>query len=320
MERRLATIDTHAGARSFIDATLPRTISSDDIVEEFALALTAGDPVGWLLSRLAGEADTPGTAPGWWIGSNGRPGYQPFPATEQLGALACAAIGCAIAARWNGLAALLPVSVPAPFHIAGLPDTDLGAELARCAAGLGVGLAGSDAGVVFRARAARRMGGPAGESLRALLPAPNTAPALGGDALSSFIVHGEPERDGIDVRGDRCQSIGVEIGVAGRAVDLATTAGYERFAARVPSFLDDAWSRLDGTGIAIGWPPERPQTAERLALAWHAWLGALPGVELVDVRIVFGSNQRRLATLADMRTRAESYRLRRAGLGEDGLE
>ena len=310
MEPSLATIMTLADARSALASPDQPTPTTDELLDLLARTATGGDPLGWLLRQVAGSDHT---TPGWSVGENGRAGSVPFP--PGLPDLVAAAVACAIASRWSAFASDLPLFVPAPFHIGRLPAGDLGAALRRRATALGIGLAASSDGLVWRQRAATRMGGEAGEPLRALLARPvGATPALGGDSLTSFVVHNEPERDGIESRGELFARVGIEIGVAGARIDAPATAGLQRFAARVPSFMDGVWSAPDDFGIEIGWSSPRALSAQRLGELWHTWLGVLPGVTQVDVRLVSAPSHGRSAFLSEMRARARAYAEYRAGL------
>ncbi len=135
---------------------------------------------------------------------------------------------------------------------------------------------------------------------------------IGGNPLSSFVLHHEGERDGVSVVGEFGDRLGIEIGVRGAGIDLPETAALERFAAAYPAFLDGVISREEGHSLEIGWRDGARPTAELIGEAMRAWLKALDGVELVDVRIGFAPPHGRSAYLTDMRARAAAFKELRA--------
>jgi hypothetical protein len=76
---------------------------------------------------------------------------------------------------------------------------------------------------------------------------------IGGDARSTFLLHNEGRRDGIDVVGTFGERVGIEIGVGGDWITIQATAELERQAARIPSFLSGVTSALVDRSLEIGW-------------------------------------------------------------------
>ncbi len=139
------------------------------------------------------------------------------------------------------------------------------------------------------------------------------ATRIGGNPLSSFVLHHEGERDGVSVIGNLSARFGVEIGVLDPAVGLEETAVLEAMAATYPSFLDGLTSRIEGHSLEVAWGSGDEPTAQDLGEVIRSWLKALHGLRLVDVRIAFAPLQGRSALLTDMRARAAAYKELRSG-------
>ncbi len=137
---------------------------------------------------------------------------------------------------------------------------------------------------------------------------------MGGDALSSYVLHHEGETDGVRTTGDPSGRFAVEVGVRGEGVGLAESAALEASAAAYPGFLDGVTSREDerGHGLVIGWAAGRRPAGDEVGEAIRAWLRGLDGVELVDVRLVFAPETGRSARLTEMRARANAFKQHRA--------
>lgn len=138
------------------------------------------------------------------------------------------------------------------------------------------------------------------------------SPSMGGNSLSSFIVHNEPERDAVTITGEIGPRVGIEIGVTGDGITVESTAVIEQLAAEIPSFLDGVTGWIEGQSLAIGWTPGHDVSAEILGEAFRTWLKFLTGASCVDVRISFAPPKGRSAVLTDMRARAAAFRQYRA--------
>ena len=131
---------------------------------------------------------------------------------------------------------------------------------------------------------------------------------LGGNPLSSFVLHAEGERDGVTVIGAPSVRVGLEIGVRGPGIDLERTVALERAAASYPGFLDGVSSRLEGHSLEIEWAAAAEPSPSDLGETLRAWLMALDGADLVDVRLVFAPPVGRSAVLTEMRARAAAFK------------
>lgn len=296
----------------------------------------------------AGVSAMPAFAPPWadlagrsgwvlWLGLPPVPGLgaaHPLPVPPDLvwgdptTALATAASVALAYARRRGAAdragvgALLrregPVAVAVPEEVA----PTLQAALAELE-GLGVPLLFGAEGVAQRlaglpAFAARALG-HAAPIERAHDPALAWQEAvavgrMGGDPLSSYVLHPEGERDGVRVTGEPSGRLAIEVGVRGAGVGLPESAALEALAAAYPGFLDGVESREDeqGHGLVIGWAEGRRPEGTEVGEAIRAWLRALDGIDLVDVRLVFAPAAGRSARLTDMRARAAAFKEYRA--------
>jgi len=134
------------------------------------------------------------------------------------------------------------------------------------------------------------------------------AERIGGNSLSSFVLHHEAERDGVSVVGSPSARFGLEVGVGGAGVGLAETAALERAAATYPGFLDGVAAREEGHSLEIGWRDGSQPEPRVWGEAVRVWLKALDGVDAVDVRIVFAPAEGRSAVLTDMRARAAAFK------------
>lgn len=145
----------------------------------------------------------------------------------------------------------------------------------------------------------------------ALAAAPIAAvDGIGGDPLSSFVLHHEGEADGVRVTGQPSARLGIEVGVRGPGVGLAESARLEAAAAEYPGFLAGVSSHADdrGHGLRIEWETGAQPSPAAIGGAIRAWLLALDGIDLVDVRIVFAPPTGRSARLTDMRARAAAFK------------
>ena len=84
----------------------------------------------------------------------------------------------------------------------------------------------------------------------------NVVETIGGNPLSSFIVHSEGERDGVHVTGEFSPRFGLEVGLRSHAIGIAETEDIELEVARMPSYLDGVSSQfhrsLVGDWVAVG--------------------------------------------------------------------
>lgn len=140
---------------------------------------------------------------------------------------------------------------------------------------------------------------------------------IGGNPLSSFVVHAEGERDGVTVIGTFGPRVAIEVGVKDASIDAAGTVALERDVASFPGFLDGVVSRTEGHSLVIGWQEGGQPSAHDLGEVIRAWLKALYQVRLVDVRIAFAPPKGRSALLTDMRARASAYTAYRAALAAE---
>jgi len=289
-----------------------------------AAALAASPPFGVPWDRLA-------SVDGWavWLGHPPVPdGLTPPPVPPSLlwddpaTAIAVAAeIACRYALR-RGAAAppeaktLLGRESPIAVVVSDEVHPSLDAPLAMVAA-LGVpvleGEPDPPAALAALAPFAARRAGHAvglGRPHDPALAAQSVSPVdtMGGNPLSSFVLHAEAERDGISVVGEPSSRLGVEVGVTAPGVGIAETAALEAAASEMPAFLDGVSCRIEGHSLAIGWDERGRPSPEAIGGALRAWLKALRGMEAVDVRIAFAPPQGRSALLVDMRARAAAYR------------
>ena len=133
------------------------------------------------------------------------------------------------------------------------------------------------------------------------------AGSIGGNSLSSFVVHNEGEVDQVRVTGTPSERMAVEIGVRGEGIDLGASLLVEEDAARIPGFLDGVSSARSGNSVAITWGEGRQPDPETLGTLWQTWLRGIWGATLVDVRIAFAPEHGRSALLVDMRTRSSRF-------------
>lgn len=141
----------------------------------------------------------------------------------------------------------------------------------------------------------------------------STTNQIGGDPLSSFVLHGEGERDGVEIYGDFGDHVAIEIGVRGPDLTPQTIAWLESQAAEIPSFLNGVSSRRTGDALEIGWRQDAKPTGEEIGQVFQVWLKALYDLDLVDVKIAFAAGKRSSALLSTMSERARRYRTIRAG-------
>jgi hypothetical protein len=134
---------------------------------------------------------------------------------------------------------------------------------------------------------------------------------IGGNSLSSFLVHDEPESDGVEVTGEIGPRWGVEIGIAGPGVTPRTTAEMEECVWSMPAFLDGVSTRRDPHSLVAGWRQDDPVKTGQLAHVLYAWTKALFDLDTVQVRAVFAVPGEAEALVA-MRERAAQYRAKRS--------
>lgn len=135
---------------------------------------------------------------------------------------------------------------------------------------------------------------------------------IGGNPLSSFVLHHEAERDAVRVTGAFGPRLAIEIGVLGHAIDLTAILALEQSAATYVGFLSGVMSRIEGHSLQICWAEGAQPSAEEIGEAFRAWLKALDRVDSVDVHIAFAPPAGRSALLTDMRARAAAYKELRA--------
>lgn len=138
---------------------------------------------------------------------------------------------------------------------------------------------------------------------------------IGGNPLSSFVLHHEGERDGVSVIGDLSARFGLEVGILDPTVGLEETAELEAMVATYPDFLDGVTSQVEGHSLQVSWAAAHEPNVHDLGEVIRAWLKALYGLRLVDVRIAFAPPQGRSALLTDMRARAAAFKELRANAG-----
>ena len=136
----------------------------------------------------------------------------------------------------------------------------------------------------------------------------DVAGSIGGNSLSSFVLHHEGERDEVTVIGDLSTRFAVEIGVYDTSVGLQETMDLEVMAATYPSFFNGVSSRIEGHSLAVSWAEDCEPSPTDLGEVIRAWLKALAGMSVVDVRIAFAPPQGRSALLTDMRARAAAFK------------
>ncbi len=134
----------------------------------------------------------------------------------------------------------------------------------------------------------------------------------GAGALSTFVLHGEGERDGVEVLGETGDQLGIEIGVGGTGITVQATEAMERRATTLPSFLTGVTSAASGDSLEIGWRLDARPAARELGEVFRVWLKELEGVELVDVRVAYAPANKRSSTLSNMHARAELFKRARA--------
>ena len=135
-----------------------------------------------------------------------------------------------------------------------------------------------------------------------------TVDRVGGNPLSSFVLHNEAEGDEVRVTGTFGPRLAIEVGVRRSGLDLPATSALEAAAATYPGFLSGVTSRFEGHSLEIGWADGARPTAEEVGEAIRSWLKALDGVASADVHIAFAPPAGRSALLTDMRARAAAYR------------
>ena len=137
--------------------------------------------------------------------------------------------------------------------------------------------------------------------------------SIGGNSLSSYIVHNEGERDAVTVTGDLSARVGIEIGLGGNH-SIEETVAVEQLASEIPGFLTGITSHLVDNSLSIGWRDSEPPAPEEIGEAFRVYLKAMLGIPLVDVRIAFAPPKGRSALLTDMRARAAAFRTYRGAV------
>lgn len=137
---------------------------------------------------------------------------------------------------------------------------------------------------------------------------------IGGNSLSSFILHNEGEVDGVRVTGELSARVGIEIGLIDEGIDVTDTSEIEELAVAVPSFLNGVCSWREGNSLALGWRSGDAPSARTIGNVIRVWLKGLLGIQGVDVRLAFAPPQGRSALLTDMRARAAAFRQYRAAV------
>ncbi len=135
-----------------------------------------------------------------------------------------------------------------------------------------------------------------------------TVDHIGGNPLSSFVLHNEAEGDEVRVTGIVGPRVAIEVGVRRAGLDLPATAALEATAATYPGFLSGVTSRVDGHSLEIAWAAGARPSAHEIGEVFRAWLKALDGVSSADVHIAFAPPSGRSALLTDMRARAAAYK------------
>lgn len=131
---------------------------------------------------------------------------------------------------------------------------------------------------------------------------------IGGNSLSSFVVHNEPERDGVTITGELSERVGIAIGLSGPAIAIETTREIEALAATIPSFLDRITSAPTGQSLSIGWREGDAPDPLSLGEAFRIWLKLLTGATIVDIRMAFAPEKGRSELLSEMQARATAFR------------
>jgi hypothetical protein len=131
---------------------------------------------------------------------------------------------------------------------------------------------------------------------------------IGGNSLSAFVVHNEPERDDVTITGKLDERIAIEIGLSGPGISLESTAEIEHIAATIPSFLDGITSILEDHSLKIGWRDDDAPDPKAIGGAFDVWLKALTGATVADVRIAFAPAKGRSTLIAEMSARAYAFR------------
>ena len=137
--------------------------------------------------------------------------------------------------------------------------------------------------------------------------------SIGGNSLSSYVVHNEGERDEVTITGDVSARIGIEIGLGG-AIPIEETVSLEQIVASIPSFLTGVTSHRKGNSLKIGWRDSDAPLPEEIGEAFRLYLKVMLGIPLVDVRIAFAPPKGRSALLTDMRARAAAFRTYRSAV------
>ncbi len=137
------------------------------------------------------------------------------------------------------------------------------------------------------------------------------AATIGGNPLSSFVVHAEGERDATTVTGEPSEANAMEVRGSGARFGIAETAALESAATEIPGFLDGVRSAFVGHSIAVRWSDGPGSSPRAIGGPVRAWLKALHAVALVDDRIASAPAGGRSACLVDTRARAAAYRKHR---------
>lgn len=142
---------------------------------------------------------------------------------------------------------------------------------------------------------------------------------MGDNALSSFVVHNEGERDGVEVTGEVSERWGVTVGLP-RSTSFEELINIETEVALMPSFLPGISSWFDGQALEVGWAFGESPEIEHIGECIRVWTMTLFDLEMADVRIVFAPARGRSVLLTTMRSRARAFRLYRTAIvaGQSG--
>lgn len=135
---------------------------------------------------------------------------------------------------------------------------------------------------------------------------------IGDNASSSFVVHDDPERDGVTVSGTMSERYAIEVGLLAPIMAPSTISEIERLTASIPSFLDGVTSYLEEDALEIGWQEGSEPEPEVIGEAIRVWLKALADATVVDVRIAFAPRAASTPELNALHARAAEFRRRRS--------
>jgi hypothetical protein len=131
---------------------------------------------------------------------------------------------------------------------------------------------------------------------------------IGDNAVSSFVVHDEPEGDGVRVSGVLGPQFAMEVGVSAPGLKPDAMPRVERLVATIPSFLDGVTSYLENDALEIGWQEGREPTPEIIGEVVRVWLETLLDATMVDVRMAFAPSGSTTPELTELHRRAAHFR------------